>query len=256
VRPGRSPDAVGRRSLGLLIASGLLVTGCGTGPLARAPRPAVDLTGHWLLEPAASDDAAKMIAAIVPKPRPQPAQNPQSAALPQGPDGSGRGGSGGNRGGQRRGRSDSQGGGQSARAPEQPASWGRVRPADFIAAFALPPPRLDIEQQATRLRIGSDARHRELEPGDEQPFSVTDRYGSRHISAGWQHDELLIRSEDGSRLKVVEHYRRRADDRLELLVEFKAQGLKSLTVHSRYRPATDAELAAPAPEGPPTPAPR
>jgi hypothetical protein len=259
VKGARSSAAVGRHALGALIASGLLLAGCGTPRFAREPQPAVDLSGHWVLEPAASDDAAQLIAAITPKPRPRPTANPQSTGLPQSQDGGGRGGSGssGGRQGERRGgRGDGQSDGRAGLGPEQLPAWGRVRPGEFISAFALPPPKLEIEQQPTRVRVGADARRRDFEPGDEQPFSVTDRYGSRKVSAGWQHDEFLISSADGSRLKVVEHFRHRADDHLELLVEFSANGLKSLKVHSRYRRATSAELAAPSPDGPPAPAPR
>jgi hypothetical protein len=237
-----------------MIASGLLLTGCGTPRFASTPQPAVDLTGNWVLDPAASDDAAKMIAAATPKARPRPAQE-REAVLPPAAGGGSRGGGQGSHGGRHAGRSDEQSG---AAAPiaDQPPSWGKVRPADFMAAFAMPPAALEIEQQPARMRIGAgDARHREFQPGDDQPFSVTDRYGSRKVSAGWERDEFVINSTDGSRLTVVEHFRRGADDRLETHVEFKAQGLNSLSVHSVYRRATAAELEAPS-EGPPPPTPR
>ena len=263
----RSSDAIAWRPIGALIASGLLLAGCGTPRFAAAPQPVVDLSGQWLLDPAASDDAAKMIVAITPKPRPWTARDrdaaaaaaTQSAGGGQGGQGGrgGQGGQGGQRGqGRRGGRSDDQSGAVPAPVSDQVPSWGKVRPGDFIAAFAMPPSMLTIEQLPSRVRVSvSDQRRREFLPGDDQPYSVTDRYGSRKVSAGWSRDEFLIHSADGSRLTVVEHVRRRPDDRLEYVVEFSAQGLKSLTVHSTYRRATTAELAAPL-EGPPPPAPR
>ncbi len=251
--PLRSSGAVGGRCFGALLASALLLTGCGTPRLLGTPQPAADLSGHWILDPAASDDAAKMIAANLPKPRPRPPQDQQSGQLPpQQQQGQGGNGRGGGRGGQRNQQSSNP-----SPTSDQPTSWGKVRPVDFISAFAVPPPTLSVEQQPQRVSLAtSDARRREFEPGDEQPFSVTDRYGSRKVRAGWRRDEFVVDSEDGSRLTVVERYHRRADDRLELTVEFKANGLKSLTVHSLYRRATSEELATPSAEGPPAPAPR
>jgi len=251
VRRTRSPDTITCRRLWLLIASGLLLGGCGTPRYASAPQPATDLSGHWVLDPAQSDDAARMIAAITPQPHPPSARDRQAATAPP-PSG----GSQGPQGGQhtRHGHPDEQGAAP-APVPDQPPAWGRVRPGDFIKAFALPPPQLTVEQQPAHVRIAvADARRRDFQPGDDEPFSVTDRYGSRKVSAGWQRDEFVIHSADGSRLTVVEHFRRRADDHLEMRVEFSAQGLKSLQVHSLYRRATTAELEAPS-EGPPPPPP-
>lgn len=256
MRP-RGAGAIHGHRFGVLLASGLLVAGCGTARFAAGPQPSVDLSGIWVLDPAASDDAAKMIAAITPKPRPWSARDRQAASTaaqnPGGQGGSGRQGGQGDRSGRRGGRGDDQGAAAPPAVSDTVPAWGRVRPGDFITAFAMPPARLEIEQQPARVRIGGgDARRREFQPGDDEPFSVTDRYGSRKVSAGWQRDEFVIRSADGSRLSVLEHYRHRADEHLELTVEFSAQGLKSLTVHSVYRRATAAELGAPS-EGPPAP---
>ena len=260
MKRGRSAEAPRQRPLGLLIASALLLAACSPTRFAREPQPAADLSGQWILDPAASDDAAKMVAAITPKPRPWTARDRQAAAAAaQGAGGQGgQGGQSGQggRGGRRGGRGDDQGGAAPAPVSDQLPAWGKVRPGDFIAAFALPPPRLEVAQQPTRVRVGADARRREFEPGDEQPFSVTDRYGSRSVSAGWRRDEFVISSRDGARLEVVEHYRHRADDHLELVVDFSARGLKSLSVHSLYRRATQAELDAPPADGPPAPPPR
>ena len=231
--------AIGRNAL---IASALLAAGCAATHYAAAPQPAADLSGHWVLDAGASDDAAKLIAAALPKRTAKPSTPPPPAPPARTDIGTRR---------QQQQRND-----QSQAAQQQvdtPPSWGRVRPVDFVSAFALPPPKIDLEQASARVTLGSDARRREFEPGSEEPRSVTDRYGSRKVHAGWVRDEFDIESQDGSRLKVVEHYRRRADDRLEVVVEFAAAGVKSLTVHSQYRRASADELAAAAAEGPPAP---
>jgi hypothetical protein len=244
------------------LASVVLLGGCGGGHMAREPVPVTDLTGHWVFDAAHSDDAAKLIAAALPAPprRPaRPAPMPDSGGLPGDPGGTG--GDGGNRGGRGgRGRGNGGGGGRNGASPaaaataEAPApAWSQSGPREFVVSFVQPADRLEIEQRPGLLTIGEASRPRRFEPGDEEPRSVTDRFGSRRVSAGWQHDEFIVIGDDGGRLKVVEHYRRNADDTLDKLVEFNARGIKALKVHARYRRATPAELSAPS-EGPPLPA--
>ena len=228
----------------LTAASALLATACGTARLARQPEPNADLSGHWVLDPAASDDAAALIAAALPTKKPPPPV--QAASTPDPQQRSTR-----QPGGSRRGGNNTTS--AAPRAPEPDPAWGRARPGDFVAAFALPPQRLDVFQEPSLVRLATGERVRAFEPGDDEPLSVTDRFGSRHVRAGWTHDELLIASNDGSRLSVVEHYRRRADDRLERRVEFSAQGVKSLKIKTQYRRATAAEIDATPSEGPPAP---
>jgi len=235
----RGRDAIGRNAL---IASALLAAGCASTHYAQAPQPAVDLSGHWVLDPAASDDATALIAAALPKRAARPSTPPPPAPPARTDTGTRR---------QQQQRNEQS---QAAQQPIDSApSWGRVRPVDFVSAFAMPPAKIELQQQSTRVALGSDARRREFEPGDEEPRSVTDRYGSRKVHAGWVRDEFDVESDDGSRLKVVEHYRRHADDRLDVLVEFSAAGVKSLKVHSQYRRASAAEIAAADAEGPPAP---
>jgi hypothetical protein len=241
--PRRALPAAAR--LLALLAAGTLAAACSGPRFAREPQPVVDLTGHWVLEPAASDDAVAKIAAITPKPKPPPRPATGSAGLPDP--------AGGNRSGGRRGqRGDGQGEAR-AMAPDVAPAWGRVRAGDFIAAFAKPPAELELEQQPGRVSFGSQERRRDFDAGDLQAHSVTDRYGSRRVSAGWDRDEFQILSQDGSRLHVLERYRVRPGDRLETLVEFSAQGLHSLKVRSQYRRATPEEIAAAREIGPPAP---
>ena len=229
----------------------LLFLGCGGPRLARLPQPAADLSGHWVLDPAGSDDAGALIAAALPKPRALAArQSPELVDRdPRSDPRTDRRPAGG-----RPGRGDDSGSSTSARvAPDTGPSWGRAKPSEFVAAFALPPPRLDVVQDPSLVRLGTGDRVRAIEPGDQEPLSITDRFGSRRVRAGWTGDELLIASDDGARLKVVEHYRHAADDRLERLVEFSAQGVKSLKIRTHYRRATPAEVEAAPTEGPPAP---
>jgi hypothetical protein len=214
----------------------------------------VDLAGHWIVDPAMRADAEKRIGESLPKPKPYRRERPVTAESegrdprPDSGDGGGRGG-----GGQRRGQ---QQGSQAAAQPpsERPTAYGRLSPAAFIRAFALPPPRLDVEQAPALVALGTADRRRSFVPGDEDPRSVTDRYGSRRVQAGWQNDEFLISAVDGGRLSVREHYRRLPKDLLELTIEFEASGLKALRVRAVYRRATDAEIdAAVQDQGPPAP---
>lgn len=235
----------------------LVLAGCGGPRLARAPLPAADLSGHWVLDAAASDDAATLIVTALPKPRVQRKRDvvdyaDRAAAPDRGgtDDGRGRGGSGG-----RRSRSGADRGGDSRQGPvaDVVPAWGRLSPKEFVAAFVMPPLRLDIVQESSLVRVGAGDRPRAFEPGDEEAVAVTDRFGSRAVRAGWTGDAFLITSYDGPRLSVVEQLRRSRDDRLERLVEFQARSVSSLKVRSVYRRATDEELETGLLDGPPPP---
>ena len=248
--PARRPPATAARAYLTAAVCALLLAACGGARLSRQPQPATDLSGHWVLDPATSDDASALIAAALPKPRTPAATQREQASEREPRFGRPPGGDRGDRGG----RGDDEGRSQAARpAPDAGPAWGRTRPSEFVAAFAQPPQRLDVVQDAALVRLGNGDRVRAIEPGDEEPLSITDRFGSRRVRAGWTHDELLIESDDGTRLKVIEHYRRIAEDRLERLVEFSATGVKSLKVRTRYRRATPAEVEAKPSEGPPAP---
>ena len=222
----------------------------------------MDLSGHWVVDPAMRADAEKLISDSLPKPRPprrERAATTDGGGRDPRPDsgdgGGGRGGRGGG-GGQRRGQQQS---GQSGQQPvsDRPTAYGRESPAAFVRAFALPPMRLDLEQSTATVAVGTADRRRSFVPGDEDPRSVTDRFGSRHVQAGWQSDEFVIIAADGNRLNVREHYRLLPKDLLEVNIEFQATGLKALKLRAVYRRATDAEIEAEVREqGPPAPAAR
>ncbi len=227
---------------GLLAAVALACAGCAT-TYQRAPRPATDLSGHWVLDPAASDDAAKLIEDAVPKFRRRPdwEQPPQ---LVQQSTGQGPGGRNG--GGQT----------QTVQVVVRPPSWARLGARDFLTAFALPAAHLDLNQAPASIELDQAGRRRRFEPGDDTPRSVTDRYGSRTVISGWDGAEFVVKSEDAGHLAVEERFRLSAPDRLTTVVAFKAERLKGITVRSVYRRASADELAAAPPEGPPAPGPR
>jgi hypothetical protein len=237
--------------LAILVLAG---AGCGGPHLAREPRPAVDLAGHWVLDPTASDDAARIVNAALPKPSKRPTDDTQPPSMANGnqPNRTG--------GGHRGGRDSTSGNGQNSgsSAVEQPAlpAWGKLGPGEFVRAFALPPARLDIAEQPALVVISQGERRRAFQPGDEEPVSVNDRFGSRSVQAGWDGADFVIDSTDGTRLKIVERYRQLPNDRLALNLEFRAQRVKTMRIQTVYRRATASELAAPTPDGPPSPGPR
>jgi hypothetical protein len=234
----------------LLLAAG----GCGGSSFERAPRTAVDLGGHWILDPAASDDAIAIIQAALPKPR----RLPTYADAP-GPAADGAGGAGGGQrgGGQRTGSRGGQNNAGSAQpVAATPPPWGRGSAGDFIRAFAMPAPRLEIAAQPALITVLQGERRRSFQPGDDEPLSVNDRFGSRTVRAGWDGEAFVVRSTDGTRLRILERFERLPGDRLRAALEFSALGMRAVKIRSVYRRATETELAAPPPEGPPVRGPR
>jgi hypothetical protein len=226
----------------------LLLGACGTPRLASRPQPDADLSGRWVLE--SGDDAAQMIAAALPRPRkPRAEREPSDPDLMRMP----RDGTGQRRGGRGGDQSQQSQHAQQAVPSDATPVWGRLSPREFVAAFVMPPQRLDVVQQPALVRVGAGDRPRAFEPGDEDAVTVNDRYGSRAVRAGWIADAFVITSDDRQRLHLVEQFRRGRDGRLERTVEFSAPQVKSLRVHSVYRLATPAELDAKEIDGPPPP---
>lgn len=233
------------------------LAGCAGGPrLAAAPTVPVNLSGHWIMDAAASDDAAALIRAALPKPK--EARRPHYDSWGnETTDGSNSGPSGGGRGGGGRG-SRSGRGASNANAPtaarEDPSPvWGRIRPYDYVAYFAVPTTRLDVEQGPGTVRVGYGDRLRAFVPGDEEPVHLTDRFGSRAVKGGWIGDAFAVSSDDGKNLHVLDTLRRTREDGLERVAEVKITSVKTVTVHTHYRRATDAELLSGGEDGPPAP---
>jgi hypothetical protein len=216
-------------------ASLAMLSACGGPRLAADAPPAVELRGTWRLDPAASDDAEAIIAAALPKPRraaPPPSSRPDAppradgtVALPP----------------------------RRTAAREEP-EFGAGGARTFARAFAAPATTLRIGGSLREIEIEQDGRRRRLAPGDDTPFSVTDRFGTRRVSAGWERDEFVIVSRNSSGFEVVERFRRgTAPDTLATTVTLKARGLETIRVRSLYRRAPDAPVAPSAADGPPAP---
>ena len=257
-----SPSARGFQALGFGGALGSLALaciGCGGPAFERAPRPAADLSGHWVYVAEASDDANAVIRAAMPKPRRSRALDRDANGLPGDDSSMGRAGgqSGGRPSGQRRGGQGSDSGSASSNPnANNPPVWGRGSAVEFVRAFAFPAQQLEFTAQPDRLTITQGERRRSFQPGDEEPLSVNDRYGSRTVRAGWDGAVFNIKSSSSARLSVLERFKQLSGDRLGTEVEFSTPGLRTVKVHSVYRRATAGELAALPPDGPPVPGPR
>lgn len=243
-----------------------LLAGCGGPRLAPDPAAATDLQGVWLLDPAASDDAHALIAAALPPPprhvrRPPPPTD--DVGLPGDP---GRGGPGGGDGrfpgrgrGQDGGRGGEGGRGTSSSGTRDdsgtPAEAPPPRAVGALAeALALPPHVLRITQGARTLTIDQDGRRRAFAPGDDTPYSVTDRFGTRSLRAGWERSEFVVVGRSGNSLELVERFRRgAAPDTVIAVTTLKAPGLHDLRISSTYRRATGEPPPPSAAEGPPAP---
>ena len=211
-----------------VLALGLLA-GCMSTSLNGEPRSrASDPSGRWLLDPAASDDALKIIGAATPVPRaPPPVMSP-----PSGPDDEG-----GGRG--QRGPSGQGGPSNAARAFDDNAP--RLRPSErlqFVRAAAVPAEELVLERAERLVTVVQGARRRRFELAAEDPPTITDRYGSRRIRAGFDGDRLTIESIDGGRVRLEEVWRPGAEaGTLVSDVTLKAWDFKSIHVRSVYRRA-------------------
>ena len=255
------PSALGIRARGFsgaLASLALAGVGCGGPAFERAPRPAADLSGHWVYVAEASDDANAIIRAAMPKPRrPLPVdRDPNGYPVDNGTRGRTGDPSGGRQGGQRRGsQSDSAVANSNPNASTPPA-WGRGSPGEYVRAFAFPAQRIDLSTQTDLLTLTQGERRRSFQPGDEEPLSVNDRYGSRTVRAGWDGAVFTIKSSNSARLSVLERFKPLSGDRLGTDVEFSTPGMRTVKVRSVYRRATAGELATLPPDGPPVPGPR
>lgn len=212
-----------RRWVATVLASvgALSLAGCG-GALTRDPAAPTDLAGEWVLDRAASDDAARIVRAALPKPR--PVRDDERSR-----EGGGAGG------------------------PDAPAGRGALA---FLLEFVVPPEYLAIRPgPGGTLTIVQGERSRTHELGTDSPPSVTDRFGSRVVRAGWNHRALVVASDGGQQFRLVETFRAGpAPDTLAYRVELRARGLKKIDVGALYRRARGRPVPRAPVEGPPAPA--
>lgn len=225
-----------------------LLTACFHGRLAPEPVGTADLSGTWVLDATRSDDADKAIRDATPAP-PPPSRpgvvDPYAFGSPDAPVVNQRGGRGG-RGGSSQADSSSSGYVVEDSGP-------RLRGADralFVRSVVLPTQRLTIEESSARVLLVQADRRREFEPGMTLPHSVTDRYGSRDVRAGWRGRDFVVEGRDHSRVQVDERWALSAPDTLVYEVTLKAWNYRKIHVRSIYRRAGPDTPPPPPVEGP------
>jgi hypothetical protein len=232
-----------------------VLAGCGGPRLTVEPARAVDLQGTWRLDRTASDDAQAIVAAALPKPKRGGMRGGPRADGPA-PDGGVRGDGGRGAPGDGGPRGDERGDAGLRAASMRDGDIPRWRdPGGMARSLALPAIVVRVGGGPRELVLVQDDRRRTFTPGDDTPYSVTDRFGTRQMRAGWDREEFVVESRDRAGLELVERFRRGASpDTLVATVTLKARGLDDIRVSSVYRRATDAaNPAPPLDDGPPAP---
>jgi hypothetical protein len=226
-----------RASVAALIA---LLPGCMGPSLTTAPARPVDLSGHWVLDSAASDDTRAALKAALPahdptppKPRPQPDVFDTNQPPP-------------NRG--QHGQSQQQQ--PTVVVVDDSPSMPLSQRAQLAMGYVVATERIEISQSPQDVRIEQGDKRRDF-PASDEPVAVTDRYGSRVVRAGWSGSEFVIVTSDHSHLSVEEIFRPGHDrETLELEVKYSGERMKRVHVRSLYRRASSAAPASDA-VGPP-----
>jgi len=159
----------------------LLLAACAGEKLAESPPAGVDLSGHWKLNMADSDDPQR-IGSVLSSP---PAAN--------GPSGSGGG---------RHGRG---GGGQGSSTASSPPFAGAALPLSAVSEVLQWPGRdLEIKQVGGVAAFTSDGVNRVYQPTD--PGKRKGKHGTKKV-VGWSGNSLIVEVEpDDDRPKFEEHY--------------------------------------------------
>jgi hypothetical protein len=201
----------------------LCLAACASEKLEQAPPVGVDLSGHWKLNDADSDDPQRLIQAQFDHP-------PNSQSTPDA-SGGGTGGRGGRQGGGR--------GGAGGMSPG--GAMGPVMPSISVMSEGLrwPGKKLDIKQVAGVVAFTSDGDNRICQPGDagKKHGHHGDADGApsgrdappRGRDAppphcGWEEKTLIVRGgdPDDDRPPFDEHYSLSDDgQRLVEVVDFK-----------------------------------
>jgi hypothetical protein len=200
-----------------------------TGPsLATAPARPVDLSGHWVLDPAASDDTRAALHHAL------PAHDPAPPPLPHQPSVFDENQPPPNRG--QRGQNQQQPVVVADNGPSMPLSQRAALATGYVVATD----RIDISQSPQEIRIEQGEKRRNF-PASDEPVAVTDRYGSRVVRAGWTGDQFKILTSDHSRMNVEESFRPGHDrDTLEVEVIYSGERMKKVHVRSLYRRTSSA----------------
>jgi hypothetical protein len=190
---------------GLLCCS-LLLVACAGEKLAPAPPAGVDLSGHWKLNIADSDDPLRLGQAL------DSAANPAA----NGGRGGGGGGGGGGRGGRGQG-----GGAGGAGAAGGPAIGAPLAPSAVIEILQWPGRDLEITQVGGVPTFESDDDKRVYQP--TPPGKKKTKHGTHRV-VGWSGPTLVVDIDpDDDRPQYEEHYELSSDkQRLLQLVLIKS----------------------------------
>jgi len=204
------------------------VASCATEKLAQAPPAGVDLTGHWKLNDADSDDPQRLLLA----------QNAAAANQASAPGGSGGGGSGG---GGRGGRSGSRGGAAGGLGTGGPSGPPMPSASAMAEGLRWPGKQLEIKQIAGIVAFTSDGGSVVCQPmdggshhghhGDADHDGDSSRRDTPSRSrdappprCGWMEKILIVenRESDDEHPPFEEHFGLSDDSRrLVEIVEFK-----------------------------------
>ncbi len=163
-----------------LILLVVIAAGCASEQLAMTPPAGVDLSGHWRLDAADSDDPQRLLQAT----------NPLEGQAAAGGDEDG-----GRRGGR--------GGGQNA-APSMPAGAGLLA-ADIGEDMEWPGQNLVIKQIGGTVAFSSDGENRVYQPANLSTARA--RHGHRHRSAlrcGWSGRSLVVQVQPDDDGPIIE----------------------------------------------------
>ncbi len=203
----------GLPAAGLLLGCGMLLFGCADQKLAVLPPAGVDLTGHWKLDEADSDDPQRVMQAQI------FGTDTQTGPI-----------SGGRRGGRRGGEgSGSPGTGQDPTSAQAAAAAPPMPPASAVGAgLRWPGKELEIKQIDGVAAFSSDGRNRVYQPA----APVKSRHGEPQQACGWDGKTLVVEAQPDDDRPPVEVRYSLSEDGQELVqnVHFKRGNSRELTL--------------------------
>jgi hypothetical protein len=176
----------------------LSIAACGTPPLKLAPTPlpAVDLSGHWVLDAGRSEDPAGKIKLVL--------GEQMAARIP----GRMRGKAGGMMGGG--------GGAMGGGAMSEKMSAAREKIDDLayrISGQISFPDRMTLAQHRDQLVLTVDAKAKTI------PFGITADRGDGKFQSGWEGGTFVLAVQKDPDTRVVQRYVLQADRSLSVMTE-------------------------------------
>lgn len=182
----------------------LALVACSTPPLKLAPTPppAVDLSGHWVLDAGRSEDPAGKIKLVL--------GEQMAARIP--------GRMHGKAGGMMGGGGGAMGGG----AMSEKMSAAREKIDDLayrISARMSFPDRMTLAQGRDQLVLTVDAKAKTI------PFGVTNDRGDGKFQSGWEGGSFVLAVQNDPDTRVVQRYALQADHSLSVMTEIRLKKL-------------------------------